>query len=78
MPKMTKIQLLGLHAGGGPETRLPIGVALYWLPLTSCHFIVASTKGVEHVFTSLMFYHNVIKELVLKPYNALLHVLLPG
>ena len=27
MPKMTKIQLVGLHAGGGPETRLPIGVA---------------------------------------------------
>ena len=21
------VQLLGLHAGGGPETRLPIGVA---------------------------------------------------
>ena len=28
MSKMTKIKLLGLHAGGGPETRLPIGVAL--------------------------------------------------
>ena len=31
MPKMTKIQLLGLHAGGGPVARLPIGVALLYM-----------------------------------------------
>ena len=39
MPKMTKIQLLGLHAGGGPETRLPIGVAaglVHWLHTWLC------------------------------------------
>ena len=48
---MTKIQLLGLHAGSGPETTLPIGVALNnhrdTMPLTTGVSYQDHTKAVR-------------------------------